>query len=352
MAGNTIPLKGSHSMQITLPRPGAKWRRAAPLVLLAALGLVLFWSPVSQVAGLALGGAVLAFLIAPLAKAYERRFNRPLAALAGVLTVCLSIGLLVWLMLPTVIRELGQLAESLPQSIEQLSAWLKGAAVRLQRRFPGIEIPMPKLDGLMDLLPGIATGTMAFADGISRFSMMLMLCYFFLCDRDALLLRAELLVPLRYRAEVVRTCRALSRELRLYLQGQLTISGAVAALAAVGLWLIGARSALVLGGIVGILNMVPYFGPFIGGVPAVLIALGDGWEKAALCVGVLALVQQADAALLSPRIMGSLTGFSPAAVLLAIYAGAVFGGIAGMLAALPVLMTLRTALRVFMTREG
>lgn len=351
MVGNAILLKGSLAMQITLPRSAKKWKRVAPVVLLAMVGLVLFWKSLWQVLGLALGGAVLAFLIAPLATVFERRLKRPLAALAGVLTVCLTIGLLLWLMLPTVIRELGQLAESLPQSVAQLSTWAEGAAYRFQRHFPGIEIPAPKLDWLMDLLPGIATGTVAFADSLSKCSMMLMLCYFFLCDRDALLLRAELLVPLSCRADIVRTCHALSRELRLYLQGQLTIAGAVAGLAALGLWLIGVRSALVLGGIVGILNMVPYFGPFIGGVPAVLIALGDGWQRALLCVGMLALVQQADAALLSPRIMGSLIGFSPAAVLLAIYAGAVFGGIFGMLTALPLLMAFRTILRVFLARE-
>ena len=337
-------------MQINLPRPGARWRRLVFIVLLAGLGLLLFWKPVWQVMGLALGGAILAFLITPLAKFFEERLSRPLAALAGVLTVCLAAGLLLWLILPTVIRELGQLTEALPRSVAQLSAWAEGAATRLQRRFPGIELPVPRLNGLLNLLPGIATGTMALADNLSRLSMMLMLCYFFLCDRDALLLRAELLTPLAWRADVVRTCRALSRELRLYLQGQLAIAGVVGALAAAGLWLIGVRTALVLGGIVGLLNMVPYFGPFIGGIPAVLVALGDGWQRAALCAGVLAMVQQADAALLSPRIIGSLTGFSPAAVLLTIYAGAVFGGILGMLVALPLLMAARTALRVFLTR--
>jgi predicted PurR-regulated permease PerM len=107
----------------------------------------------------------------------------------------------------------------------------------------------------------------------------------------------------------------------------------------------------VLGGIVGILNMVPYFGPFIGGVPAVLIALGDGWPKALWCLGALVLVQQLDSAIISPRIMGSLTGFSPAAVLIAIYAGATLGGIPGMLLALPAIMSIRTVFRVFVQQR-
>lgn len=332
-------------MQITFTRPNGRllWLIAAALT--AGVALMLFWKPVSQVAGLALGGAVLAFLIAPLAGIFERRLSRPFAALLGVATVGVGVGLLLWLTLPTALREIGFLGEGLPRSIAQLSGWLDGLAERLQSRFPGIELPAFMPDGLPNLLPRLAMGTMAFADGLSRLSMMVVLCYFFLCDRDALLLRLELLVPLRHRAAAVRVCHALMRELRLYLQAQLAIAAAVGALAVAGLWLIGVRSALVLGGIVGLLNMVPYFGPVIGGVPAALIALGDGWQRAALCVGVLALVQQVDSALLSPRIMGSLTGFSPAAVLLAIYSGAVFGGIPGMLAALPLLLAVRTVFR-------
>lgn len=200
---------------------------------------------------------------------------------------------------------------------------------------------------MANLAAGAVNAAGHLADGASRFSMMLVLGYFFLRDRERLLLRLELMAPLSVRAAAVRAGRAVLRELRLYLQGQLMIAGAVAALAAAGLWLIGVRSALVLGGTVGLLNMVPYFGPFIGGIPATLIALGDGLDRAALCAGVLILVQQADAAILSPRVMGSLSGFSPAAVLLIIYAGGSLAGIAGMFAALPLTMAFRTAFRIF-----
>ena len=344
-------------MEIKIPRPGWRGRRVAAVIGIVAATAILFRQPLTQAAGLALGGAVLAFLIAPAAAFLEKRLSRPLAALAAVVIVCAAVIGLLWLALPAVVREIGQLGEGLPRSVERLSAWAEAAATRIQRHLPGVALPEPRLDRLMDLLPGLATGTAALAgglaDGLSRLSMMLMLCFFFLCDRDALLLRLEMLVPLSHRAMAVRAGRALTRELRLYLRGQLTIAGAVGALAAAGLWLIGVRSALVLGGAVGLLNMVPYFGPFIGGVPAVLIALGDGWQKAALCVGVLTLVQQVDAAILSPRIMGSLTGFSPAAVLLAIYAGAGLGGVGGMLAALPILMSVRTVFRVYVqSREN
>ena len=331
-------------------------RRATLAVLLIA-AVVALRRPLFRVCGLVLGGAALAFLIAPLSALYEKRLSRPAAAVTAVITVCAGCALLLWLLLPTVAREIGQLGETLPRAMGRVAEWVNAASARVEARLPGLHLPEFPIDGVSGMLSRLGTAAIGIvgnlAEGLSRFSMMLVLACFFLMDRERLLLRLELLTPQSYRGVAIRAAQAAARELRLYLQGQLMVAGAVGALSAAGLALIGVRSALVLGGIVGILNMVPYFGPFIGGVPAVLIALSDGPGRAALCVLVLSLVQQADAAVLSPRIMGSLTGCSPAAVLLAIYAGGTFAGIGGMLVALPVWMSIRTVFRVFVqSREN
>lgn len=268
-----------------------------------------------------------------------------------MLSACAAVAALAVLLLPAVLRELVQLGEMLPGSVGRIAEWVNGLSSWAEARLPGVALPEFPMEGVSGMLGGLVTGAMAFvggaADAVSRLSMVLMLGYFFLKDRERLLLRLELMVPQAVRANAVRSGRAVARELRLYLGGQLMVAGAVGALAATGLAIIGMRAALVLGGMVGLLNMVPYFGPFIGGVPAALIALGDGAGRAALCVGVLAIVQQIDGAVLSPHVMGGLTGFSPAAVLLIIYAGGSVGGIVGMLIALPAMMAIRTVFRVF-----
>ena len=117
------------------------------------------------------------------------------------------------------------------------------------------------------------------------------------------------------------------------------------------LLLAGLPSALVLGSLIGVLNLVPYFGPILGGIPAVILALGGGWRRVAFVLLALVAVQQIDGALISPRVMGGLTGVSPASVLLAIAIGSSVGGIAGMLFALPVLLILRISLRVWAQRR-
>ena len=329
------------------------WKLAG-VAIAAGLGLIFLWRPLLQVGLLALGAAALCFLLAPLAGVFEKRLPRPAASLACLICAALAVAGLLWLLLPAVVREVSELARTLPGSLTAASNWLSGARGWLEGRLPGISLPKLDLSALQGAVAGLASGTINLAANVAevagRASMTIVLSYFFLRDRDALLLRLELLIPCRARSMAVEMGGAACREIRLYLQGQLMIAGAVALMSIAALMIVGVRSAVVLGLLIGILNMIPYFGPFIGGVPAVLIALTDGWQKAAVTVAALAIVQQLDGSWISPRVLGSLTGFSPALVLAAIYGGARLGGVAGMLVALPSMMTARTLFRVFVQK--
>lgn len=337
--------------------PYAFGRLARPAALIGAVALLalLFWRTLTQALGLILGGMLIALLFAPLCDALEKRLPRRLAALTAITVSLGGVALMLWLLLPTALRELTQLTELLPRSLSQVAEWLGRGRAWLERHLSGLTLPEIRMDGFSAWLSGMASSAMALlgnaAQTLSRLSLMLVLAYMFLCDRDRLLLRLEWLVPQVHRETAVRIGTAVVREWRGYLAGQLLIAAAVGGLSALGMTLLRVRSALALGGIVGLLNMVPYFGPFIGGVPAVLIALGDGWRKAALTAAMLAGVQQIDAAVISPRILSALTGFSPAVVLVAIYTGASLAGIGGMLIALPVFMSIRTVFRVLVQKQ-
>lgn len=323
----------------------------------AALGTVLLvalWRPLADVLALSLCAAALCFVASPLEKLLERRLPRPAACLVSLVGIALAVLGVLWLLLPAIVREIVDLAAVLPASVGRAADWLGGARDWLAARLPGIALPELDLSALQGALAGLAGGTIGFAVDLAgvagRASMAVVLAYFLLRDRDAILLRLELFLPQKHRATAIRMGNAACRELRLYLEGQLLIAGAVAALASIALAIVGVRSALVLGLLIGLLNMIPYFGPFIGGVPAVLIALTDGWQRAALTVAALVIVQQIDGSWISPRVMGSVTGFSPGLVLLGIYAGERVGGIPGMVLSLPAMMVSRTLFRVFVQK--
>ena len=321
-------------------------------VLLTTLLLFLFRKVVADLTILVFGSSAIAFLTEPLARFYERKLNRNHAALAALVSLVGALLAFLWLLLPSLIAEAAHLAETLPQSIAMIREWLSQAAQWLEIHLPGVRLPAPSLNAP---LPAIAAETITIASSVAdvfyKLSLMIVLSFFLLCDRARLMIRLELLAPSSMRRMLVRMGNAVCRELKLYLRGQGMIAASVGTLAAIGLTLAGVRSSLILGMIVGILNMIPYFGPILGGIPVVLTALGSGWQTGLTAIFVLWLVQQADSALISPRIMSGLAGISPATVLVAVFVGSGLGGIVGMLLALPLLMTFRTVYRVFVQRH-
>ena len=332
-----------------------QWKAVLAIAAGAALA-VLFWPVLRAVAALVAGAAALAFLLAPLCRRLEGALGAGLAASACLLGLLILLASLLWLLAPALIRQAADLISALPTALqalralgEKLSAWLREVGLENAR------IPQLDMGGLGDGVLRFAAGTVSFAGGVanavSQISMAAVLSAFLLIDRKNLLLRLELCVPLRLRATAVRMGAAAGREVRLYLRAQAMVSLAVGALSALGLWLAGVRSALALGLLVGLFNLIPYFGPVLGAVPALAAALTSGWQTAAFAAVVLVVVQQLDGLLISPRVMGALTGLGPAAVLVGVFAGGCALGVPGMLLALPAMMVFRTCVRVFVQRD-
>ncbi len=329
--------------------------KAVPVLAAGAALAILCWRFLAPALSLTAGAAALAFLLSPPCRRLEKHMRPGLAAAVCLLGLLVLLAALLWLLAPALLAQLGDLADALPAALDTL----RGLGQRLggwARRL-GIDAQMPQLDlgGLGDGALRFAAGTVSFASGVvnavSQVSMAAVLGAFLLIDRKNLLLRLELCVPLRLRATAVRMGMAAGREVRLYLRAQATVSLAVGALSALGLWLAGVRSALALGILVGLFNLVPYFGPVLGAVPALAAALASGWQTALFAALVLVIVQQLDGLLISPRVMGALTGLSPAAVLVGVFAGGCALGVPGMLLALPVMMVIRTCVRVFVQRD-
>ena len=329
----------------------ARLFKGAAAILCAAILLCIWGDVALQLLGILFGAALIAFFLCPVCRLLERKLPRSLSALMALLTAAVLVLAAVSLLLPALLRQLVQLCELLPAALGRIGGILQGLSERIGRQLPGVKFPRMDLSSMgTDVAAAVRSlsGTLShLADSLYRIFLSAVLSYFLISDRERILLRLELLIPMKWRCAAVRSSNALLRQLRMYLRGQITIALAVGALACMAMALLGLRGPILLGMMVGACNVIPYFGPFLGGIPAVVAALGIGWQRALMTVLALFLVQQIDGLLISPRVMGSITGFSPAVVLLALFAGARIGGVIGMLLALPALMTIRTVYRVF-----
>lgn len=128
----------------------------------------------------------------------------------------------------------------------------------------------------------------------------------------------------------------INNVLATFIKGALIDSLLVAFLSSLVLSLLKVNYGVLIGIVAGVLNIIPYFGPFLGMIPAFFAAFfSGGLLHAAAAVGSLLLVQQLDSNYIYPKVVGEATGLHPLFVLLAVSIMGYFFGIPGMLLAVP-----------------
>ena len=164
----------------------------------------------------------------------------------------------------------------------------------------------------------------------------ILISFYWLSER-ALIRRALLgFVPLHRRARVNDVWTHIETKLGAWFRAQLILCGIIGAACAVGYGVLGLEYWPLLALIAGVTEIIPILGPWIGGVPAVLVALTDGPVKALIVAVFIVVLQQVEGNILVPRIQGDAIGLSPLTVILAILAGTTLAGPIGGILAVPI----------------
>lgn len=100
--------------------------------------------------------------------------------------------------------------------------------------------------------------------------------------------------------------------------------------------------AALMGSLIGIFNVIPYFGPIIGSVPVVTVSFFIEPSKSLTALIIILVVQQLDANFIDPRIVGKNVGVSPFWIITAVTVGGSLGGVAGMIFGVPLVVLLKT----------
>lgn len=332
------------------PRADADLRRGLKLLLataaLVAAGL-LVWS-LAQVLLLVFGAVLVAVLLDAMAAVLCRRtpLGRGVSlALAGLLVLAVLAGFLV-LFGAQLQAQLAELAGRLPElaamlenrlGIEDLEGW---AADRLRE--------MLRDGGIASRLAGISSNLLG---ALANLGLVIVAGVYLAARpelyRDGLLLLFPPAAQQRARA----TLDAVGRALRLWLLGQLVAMLMVGVLTALGLWLLGIPSALALGFIAGLLEFVPYLGPILGALPALLLALAESPSLVLWVVLLYAAVQQVEGNLITPLVQQRAVDMPPALTIFAILAFGVLFGLGGVLLATPLAVVLMVMVKTLWVRD-
>jgi predicted PurR-regulated permease PerM len=156
--------------------------------------------------------------------------------------------------------------------------------------------------------------------------------------------------PITYRNDASRLFFELGRVWDAYLRGQLFLSTFVGVVVFICATLLGVPNAPTLGLISGVMEFIPTLGPLIAIIPAILLALGsqsstlpflEGLPFAIVVIAVWITIQNIQAMIVSPRVMGTRLNLHPVVILMGVIAGANLAGAFGIILAAPTIATLR-----------
>lgn len=311
---------------------------------------------------------VIAFFLNVLLVKIEERFNK-FKRWQNILIVYIVffgiITLFFVFVTPMVMKSIKSLGRELPEYIDITQEWLRG----LPNKFHGrneiyiLEEIKSTLEGVMDkakesigpLLNKTLTQIINLTSGILNFIMGAIISVYILKDKEQFVEGFRKITYAAFSKETADTLgivqRDINRAFSKFFVGKIIDSIIIGILCLIGLWIMKVPYALLISLIVGVTNMIPYFGPFIGMIPAVVITLFDRPIKALWVAIFIFALQQFDGLYLGPKILGIQVGMKPFWIITAILIGGGFFGVWGMLFAVPVAAVVKSLLDRYTKRQ-
>lgn len=320
--------------------------------MLAVLLIIIFLILINLLGGILLSfllAVILSYLLNPIVAYWETKgFSRSGGIFLTYFFVITGILFFTAFIFPTFWRQLEILALSIPQYTHQIQNFFQGFYDNYKR----IAIPSVlrnEIDLALLQLELIITQTIGqIINGIlsiftHAFSIIIspILAYYILSDQKRLSERFLKLFSANWIEKLMKLWQEIDSQLNSFIKGHLLVATIVGVTTSIGFCIINIDFPFLLGLIVGLTEIIPYFGPVIGAIPALGIALLDSKTKALYALILMLIIQQLESNILSPKIIGSSVGLHPLLVILVLLLGGKTFGILGMLFAIPMTLILR-----------
>lgn len=319
------------------------------LLAVLVLGLVWLCWQLRFVLVLAFGAILFAVILNAASRPLQNRLHFPAGASLAVAILLIIAAFVATFALfgAEIARQAEAISEALPAAFDEtrrlagnmgLSAWLDARIEDISRG----SVLDGKLSGvLFSVGDGLANLVILLVGGI------------FLAARPGLYRTGLIkLVPPANRGDAATALDDCRRALGLWLKGRLLAMLMVGVLTAAGLWLIGIPSYLALGLLAALLEFIPFFGPILAAVPAILLALLVGPTEALLVLILFLVIQQLEGNLISPIIQHHAVKLPPAMLLFALLAFGILFGLLGVVLAEPLTVAIFVLVKRLYVREA
>lgn len=298
---------------------------------------------------------LIAYLLDPVVDFVQNKCKVKFRGLSVAIVLLLFVGLLslsVYLLIPAIGREVKSAAVGVEQYFADFDAdkyFTPEQQEKIQKTLDGLNLESvlsyPEVrDAMKTLAPkvgGWITGGLSWLAELVVIFIGLMYLIFLMIDFPNIRANWSSYVPEKYRDKARVVLHDVDRNMNAYFRGQGLVALIVGILFAIGFTIIGMPMGIVMGVIIGILNLVPYM-QALGIPPCILLCLVQSaqtgrpiWVTLLCMAMVFIIVQTLQDLVLTPKIMGKVTGLGPAAILLSLSIWGALFGVIGMIIALP-----------------
>ena len=302
-------------------------------------------------------GLVIAWLFNPLVnKLKNRGINRTLSAVLVYVVILGVITLALFALVPTLYTQIQDFAKVVPTIFDKFQNYIDGVFQKLDtiQNFDAWAIR----DGLFEQIEGVGTGIASslpnmlisiissFASGMGSIIVGLIIGFFLLVSFESTDSFIDFL-PKKIQTATRELLQKIDDALRSFVTGSILDCTFIFIISSIGLYFAGLKAPLLFGLFCGITNIIPYAGPYIGGIPAVLVGFSQGITTGILTLIVLCVIQFLEGNFLQPVILSKTTKLHPVTIILGLLIFGNLWGILGMIISTPLLAALKAIILFF-----
>lgn len=306
-------------------------------------------------------GLFIAWLFAPAVKKLQKKgVKRGLGTTIVYIVFLGALILLIGSIIPILRDQINDFVQTLPSIFDSIKDWITDLFSKLNN-VDGLDAESMKSNiftkmeefstSLTTTMPDKAVGIVkSFISGMGSFVVGLIIGFYLLMGFDN---AGELLItllPKKYQKDTRELGNEINNSLRKFINGALIDAFFVFVITSIAFAIVGLRAPLLFGLFCGITNVIPYAGPYIGGIPAVIVGLAKGPITGILTLVSIVVIQFLEGNFLQPVIMSKTTKLHPVTIIVGLLIFGHFFGIIGMVISTPLIAVLKSIVMFFMEK--
>lgn len=302
-------------------------------------------------------GIVIAWLLNPFVKWLEtKKVRRLIGTLLAYIILIAAIFLLVKAIIPLLYNQTIDLVENFPNIFSSIKNWFEGlfgninaTAINIESLKNNLIVKLDEISiNLSTTLPSLIINSLTtIISSIGTFLIGLVIGFYLLLSCDNVSNIFFDMIPGKFRNSVIDLGEKINQSLRNYVNGALIDAFVVFLISTIAFAIIGLKAPVLFGIFCGLMNVIPYAGPYIGGAPAVIVAFSQGTGIGIAVLIAIIIIQLVEGNILQTLIISKTTKLNPVTIIIGLLVFGHFFGIMGMLLSTPIIGVCKVIIKYF-----